>query len=70
MENRGRKHLLSHVAAQEFHNSLFKMLITQQTIHLPNFQQSLIKEIIIHTERVSSGANQPTKKNSKLGWFI
>ncbi len=62
MENRGKKHLLSHVTAQEFHSHSSTIKHSKQSI-LQARKQSLIIEIIRYTVRVSAQAKHPTNKN-------
>ena len=51
MENRGKKHLLGHVPAQEFHSHSSTITHSKQFI-LQAHKQSLIIEIIRYTVQV------------------
>jgi len=63
---------LSHVAAQEFHSHPPTIEHSRQSV-LQAFQQSLIKESLKYTERVSHEVkliNQPTPSTFYEGIFI
>ena len=64
-KDRGKKHLLGHVLAQEFHSHSSTIKHSKQFI-LQARKQSLIIEMIKYTVRVSAQAKLLTNKNQPL----